>query len=221
MFIRNCPKCGCLIEYKTKHGFTNAKSNDSKCADCSRKYKKITDEAGNTYGKLRIIKRVSNNKQGIWYECLCDCGNTVNRLISSLKANEKKNIISCCNECFGLPKGESAFNVYYLSYKKGAIKRNIEYILSEEDFRDIIFKECYYCGEPATRPIYTFMKGGLRVNGVDRVDNTKGYNKENCVSCCYKCNYAKNTHSKEDFLNWIKRVYEYNFSRNSQRVKTW
>ena len=49
------------------------------------------------------------------------------------------------------------------------------------------------------------------VNGIDRVDSSKGYVEDNVVSCCKYCNTAKNTMSRDEFFKWIKRVYEYNY----------
>ena len=45
----------------------------------------------------------------------------------------------------------------------------------------LLDKECYYC--------HYYKKE--EVNGIDRVDNTKGYTKENSVSCCEMCNRIK------------------------------
>ena len=41
---------------------------------------------------------------------------------------------------------------------------------------------------------------------IDRIDNSKGYIKGNVVSCCKKCNTAKNTMTTEEFKQWIKKV---------------
>lgn len=46
--------------------------------------------------------------------------------------------------------------------------------------------------------------------GIDRKDNLKGYSKENCVSCCKRCNRAKDVHNQASFLEWIKLVYNKN-----------
>ncbi len=46
-------------------------------------------------------------------------------------------------------------------------------------------------------------------NGIDRFDNTIGYIKDNCRSCCSLCNYLKRDSSYEKFINKIKRIYEY------------
>lgn len=44
---------------------------------------------------------------------------------------------------------------------------------------------------------------------IDRVDSSIGYIVSNCVACCSQCNYAKRTAPAEQFLQWVKRVYEH------------
>ena len=41
------------------------------------------------------------------------------------------------------------------------------------------------------------------------IDSSKGYTKDNVVSCCKDCNYSKRTMSQEDFLTWVERVYNH------------
>ena len=48
--------------------------------------------------------------------------------------------------------------------------------------------------------------GDYTYNGIDRVDNTRGYTLDNVVPCCFKCNRAKDTMTKEEFLEWVGRV---------------
>ena len=48
-----------------------------------------------------------------------------------------------------------------------------------------------------------------KITGIDRIDSTKGYSKDNCVSCCKMCNIMKNKFSKEDFLNKVESIYNY------------
>jgi 5-methylcytosine-specific restriction endonuclease McrA len=70
-------------------------------------------------------------------------------------------------------------------------------VISKEEFNDLSARECHYCGK----------KGP---NGIDRVDNNKGYLKENCVPCCKHCNYAKGNLSMEDFSDWKQRFVDKN-----------
>ncbi|HEC67150.1 MAG TPA: hypothetical protein ENI23_17875 [bacterium] len=47
--------------------------------------------------------------------------------------------------------------------------------------------------------------------GLDRVDNKKGYELENCVPCCKICNSMKMTMDKDEFLKHIKRIADFKF----------
>lgn len=57
---------------------------------------------------------------------------------------------------------------------------------------------CYYCGHEAPADGY-----GYRV---DRLDNTKGYEKGNVVACCKPCNFAKCADTPEEFTHKCHRV---------------
>jgi 5-methylcytosine-specific restriction endonuclease McrA len=69
------------------------------------------------------------------------------------------------------------------------------YTLSPELAIDLITDNCYYCGiEPNL------------LNGIDRVDNSKGYKEDNVVTACKPCNIAKGARTKENFEQWILRA---------------
>jgi hypothetical protein len=50
---------------------------------------------------------------------------------------------------------------------------------------------------------------GLKRNGIDRVDNSRGYHTDNCVSCCIACNREKRAQSQAAFLENTRRRYEH------------
>ena len=79
----------------------------------------------------------------------------------------------------------------FLTYKNGATKRNLQWILSEEEFADITSKNCYYCNAEPTEKKKKKEFTSRKMNGVDRVDPNIGYNPTNCVPCCKICNYMK------------------------------
>jgi hypothetical protein len=81
-------------------------------------------------------------------------------------------------------------NVYYKQYITSAYKRNYVMELQFNEFEDLVKNKCYYCD---------YQKEN-EVNGIDRVDNTKGYIKENCVSCCEVCNRIKHVYHKNFFI---------------------
>ena len=63
-----------------------------------------------------------------------------------------------------------------------AKKKGIRMELSEEEYKELMQQPCTYCG---------FLDEKKGFGGVDRMDSSKGYTKENCVSCCKKCNFMK------------------------------
>lgn len=97
----------------------------------------------------------------------------------------------------------------YRAYVAGSIKRGYNFELSEEEFRELTSMKCVYCGsEPSNvyRNEERFYNGNYIYNGIDRVDNTQGYSKENCVPCCKKCNYMKRNLTYDDFIDHCRKI---------------
>lgn len=99
------------------------------------------------------------------------------------------------------------------SYQQEARRRGFVFDLDEDTFARMTKQKCAYCGQSPQ----TIHKARGKVsnavpyiyNGIDRVDNLRGYIVGNCVPCCPVCNRAKTTMGKEEFLSWAKRVVEY------------
>lgn len=81
-----------------------------------------------------------------------------------------------------------------LSYKRAAKKRNIGWLLSDDEFKQYWQQPCYYCGID------------IETIGIDRIENDKGYFVENCVPCCTICNSMKMSLSQYEFTNKIKKI---------------
>lgn len=69
----------------------------------------------------------------------------------------------------------------FKSLRDGAKKRGLEVSITKIDFKLLRLQTCYYCGGPLPP------KG----HGIDRLDNSLGYLKDNVVPCCYPCNRTK------------------------------
>lgn len=173
---------------------------------------------GKRFGRLVVISllRISKQRQTVWL-CKCDCGNekivSIGKLISSHTRScgclrhdtssemGKKNTIG---------KGKAAANSVLYGYKKSAKLRNLSWELTDEETFELLNKNCHYCGEPpslVSKRCKTF-NGNFIHNGIDRINNNVGYTKENCVSCCKKCNYAKRNLGYLEFKELIKKIYE-------------
>lgn len=175
---------------------------------------KVKNEIGNRYGKLVVISPstpiASGNGSKFRWICQCDCGNTKIVTGADLRQGDVKSC-GCLKKDKRKDFGESSFNRLYRQYKKDAEKRNKEFHLSKDDVRYFTSQPCFYCGQIPDR----IMKAGTRVhgyylhNGIDRVDNRKGYTTENCVPCCWKCNIAKRSLPVEEFKTLIINIYNH------------
>lgn len=58
----------------------------------------------------------------------------------------------------------------------------------------------------------------FKCNGIDRINSNKGYEKDNCVSCCPICNRMKLDLSLEDFYAHIEKIYKKRFNDQSRDV---
>lgn len=172
---------------------------------------------GVRFGKLLAIKRIRNkSKKGTYisYSCLCDCGNSTEVNYFNLKNGNTK---SCgCNRSEGCIKREAKKNhpkhgVVLSYYKRNAKIRNIEWQLALEDFLILIKGACVYCSFPPTKRMLVGKE--VEFNGIDRIDNSRGYTLDNCVSCCSVCNLAKHTQTLPNFLTWIEAVWN-----NKERI---
>lgn len=179
----------------------------------------LNDIVNLKFGKLLVIEYIGerfetlhNKYEKHFYKCKCDCGNehiTYRRKLLS------KYIQSCgCGKLRELSGDIRGLNCVYSSYKFNALKRNLDFNISKLDFHDLSQKNCYYCNRIPSR-INPHTKEKLIkfiYNGIDRIDNSKGYSLDNCVSCCTMCNRAKLDNSREDFLKWIREIYLNNFN---------
>jgi len=81
--------------------------------------------------------------------------------------------------------------------------------LTLEQYVSLVTADCYYCGRPPhQKPQGACMASSMLRNGIDRMDNNKGYLPDNCVPCCSYCNKEKRAQSLDQFVENTKRRYE-------------
>ena len=90
---------------------------------------------------------------------------------------------------------KSLFNLY----KASAKRRQIPFEISLELFSELIKMDCAYCGQSSD----------VKRNGIDRVENEKGYMIDNVISCCTKCNQMKGKLFEGGFFSHIIKIIEY------------
>ena len=175
--------------------------------------KRTIDETGNRYGHLLVMEYVGISKNrghlALW-KCLCDCGNESVVRGSRLRQGETK---SCgCGQWSDyssrtLPVGRASANALRLRYKQNAKRDGRVFAITEEEFVRITSSDCYYCrAEPSNVYGGKTYNGDYTYNGVDRVDNSKGYVISNVVPCCRDCNSKKQHLTIEEMRNFAVKM---------------
>lgn len=186
---------------------------------------KQLDLIGMRYNMLMVVKKLPSKvcgdkskyyKKRMWL-CKCDCGNMTEANTGSLTCDKKKSC-GCLTSTksaensiksrYKIVKQDAGYRSIYSSYKLNAKSRKFDFNIDFDYAVSIMKSDCHYCG---IEPSNTYMKSyyNATYNGIDRVDNTKGYEMDNIVSCCKMCNIAKNNNTEEYFLQWVKRLSEY------------
>ena len=204
---RSCPE---RKEQRKLHGLTE----DGKYVS----YKSAAKQRG-------VIFELTKEEFISFWKKSCEyCGSKIDTIgldrIDNTKGYEITNIKACCKICnymkrdqtvtfFSnkitdiithiskpLDKIHSNRSKKFSSYKYGANKRNLEFELSSEQFKNITNHSCYYCGS-------------IESIGIDRVDNNIGYLLENVVPCCKFCNLAKHKLSTDEFISHVKKIHNH------------
>jgi hypothetical protein len=182
---------------------------------------------GKRFGRLVVISEAPRRRTGKhqilrrYFLVECDCGDKFEVSASSLTS---KLTLSC--GCYGREKRLAGLMNWkfkrrqfldveilvvkdlYQRYKSGALRRKLEWGISLEQFKTLTSSPCYYTNKNP-ESIHVYNQDSYLYNGIDRIDNTKGYVVDNCVPCCFAVNKAKGTLTEKDFLKLIKDVYEH------------
>lgn len=182
---------------------------------------------GDKFERLTVIKLVRKLKgpgiRGVYpvFECQCSCGAIKNifsydltrRHVKScgclgkerLKIGQAK--IKALNESKRLLGFHPENHLFYY-YKINASRRLLDFKLTPEDFKNLIYLPCWYCGKERVNSQF---RHGLKYsyNGLDRLDSYRGYSPDNVVPCCKFCNRMKGKFHGGDFLRNVKNVFKH------------
>lgn len=190
--------------------------------------KLINVEINKKINRLTIIskpfkKKLKNSKsirQDYWVKCKCECGtikdirkrDVLNSRIISCGCAQKEKMKTIHKISTVYTGQESAKRVAFQSYKSSAKSRKLSFNITLKEFLNITCKKCYYCGDMPSNiaKSQNQLQGKYIYNGIDRIDNTVGYESTNMVPCCKRCNLMKRTNSFTDFIEHCKKIADYN-----------
>lgn len=177
---------------------------------------KLKNVVGQRFGRLLVLRRSDDPKWNrVFWICKCDCGKEVEVGSENLLSGNTK---SC--GCYSLEIKKARATLLttdacvfdrFKDYRKEAENRKLSFNISLEEFKSFTSENCHYCGKLPSQVIpQSRSKIPYFYSGIDRKDNSIGYEFENCLPCCKQCNFAKSGRSYDEFQSWIKRLVEFN-----------
>lgn len=184
--------------------------------------KKI-DRSGKQYKYLTVLREsaIQRLPGKVLWDCRCICG----KLLEVSSSNLSRGQASCgCQrgKTTSIRQKDRVFAIQKYVFQRNvqgtARARNISVEINEHDFARLCVKSCYYCGSEPYKKAEDKQHGSNKAlrsdkfilyNGLDRLDSSRGYTIDNVVPCCPRCNYAKNTMTVDEFVEWVGSVYEH------------
>lgn len=170
---------------------------------------------GTTYGKwtttsIPFLKQIGKRKE-CYVQVKCECGTIGETKKASLLSGKSSGCRSCGKRYHRTDEQlkETAFKSIVLDYKDSATIRGLCFDLTNEEIKALIFCNCFYCGSGLSNSKKN-KHIEIKYNGIDRVDNSIGYQVSNCVSCCKMCNIMKSTHDGSLFMEHIAKILKNN-----------
>lgn len=125
---------------------------------------------------------------------------------------EDKNKHKQCYHCYGKAEMVKATDSAeaYLKYKHRRIKarakeRDFDFDLSVDDLLDLYEQQGGFCSL-SRLPMTHSQESPDYCISVDRIDNDKGYTKDNVTLVCYRANMMRNELSLEMFSWWVRQI---------------
>lgn len=180
---------------------------------------------GATINKLTVLDFLERDL----LECQCKCGKTIKVIKSRLYGPDA--IKSCgCHKKIAkqlvdiktVSPSLYSYRFLYARYLNNAKVSHSPFILTFEEFIEIVKQNCTYCGIKP-RPFNAVSKQKklteeekleycVYTNGVDRVDSAVGYTISNTVPACKECNYAKRSMTLFEWNSYLDRICKFRIS---------
>jgi hypothetical protein len=167
------------------------------------------------YKQNLIIREIKKRRGSLsklirYYECNClnkECNN-----VTKIDVYSFRKWSGLCKKCSDLKKltsidreknttAKRPYEALYNNLVKQSHRRKIDMSLLFEEFVEFTKQtKCHYCNAEVFWSKVNLSQNGFRTN-MDRKDNSLGYEKNNLVVCCWRCNNGRsNLFSYEEWF---------------------
>lgn len=179
------------------------------CRNCQDFYKKeyysLNSQIDNNEKAYKELHKVSSHKKGgrtIETQCPT-CKYPIFISPKQLKSGNKK---YCSKRCRAMA---NIFNLLITSLKSRSKKKGIDFNLDSKFIEDLLIKQNYKCAITKIPIILRHSYQGTTIYdsaSLDRIDNSKGYTKDNVQWVVLGINYMKMDYSQNEVYELIKRI---------------
>ena len=187
------------------------------CISCAAR-KSAEDLTGLEFGRWTVLEKALSRgpiRKRVMWLCRCKCGNISTINGDSLRAGSSKSCGCLQLDSVSLPEKQAAINKIYSGARSGARDRGLVWSLPRELVEYISQQPCNYCGKPPSNTSTSSLGIQVKYSGIDRVDNSRGYEEDNVVPCCKNCNAAKRDRTADEFLSWANRIVNHNKTKEA------
>ena len=209
--------CGEKVSVRSNALISGGCTRCKKCKKTTR-HESFVNLTGRKFGFLTVVKLSEKKKRGNWcWDCKCVCGNMVLAITNILQNGHKKSC-GCWRDAHKKSSEVVAANRIICSYISSARSRKLVWAIKKEDALHLIAAPCSICGDLGSNCQKGPKGTEFYYNGIDRIDNDKGYELSNCQTLCITCNWAKSNGKETDFKKWTSRVTQHQLLMSNLRV---
>lgn len=202
-------ECKCSCGNTTKASTGDLTSGNTKSCGCL----KSPNLKDRVFGQLTVLYLDGKIGHHRAWMCKCSCGG-LKRVAHGRLTSKATTSCGCARgKSQLLPNGLGQKRYIFRQYKSWALKKGRKFELGFESFVELISSACHYCSHSAEQAGST---SGF--NGIDRMDNSKGYVTGNVVSCCWPCNQMKGSRSHDGFIDHCSRIAGFRVSFLQGRI---
>jgi hypothetical protein len=160
-------------------------------------------QPGEQFNKWTVIcKDIADRPR---YACKCECGNAGWVSKTDLTQGRSKGCQECGHAGRKKPADlEKCKERLRKRYRDRALREGYTWEI-EEIFFMLTDQLCKYCGKVPSSAESSY-GATYWYNGIDRVDNSRGYELHNVVPCCGTCNKAKSGMPVDQFESWLDQI---------------
>jgi len=163
---------------------------------------------GHTYGKLKVIALGNPDAHGKRrWQCRCTCGKL--KLINA--ASLKRGLSKSCGYCerVNFTGYETVSGSYVRRLKQSADNRELIFKITAEDIYNLWIEQDKKCALSGIDIFFCSNQDkSIQTASVDRIDNSKGYTKDNIQIIHKRLNRVKSVLNNDEFVFWCHLVAE-------------